>query len=286
MLHSSCYTFAFDGSSTAASHTAPPVFPYADSKARLSSGCDCSVYPDVPSGYSLVRSFSAAHRGESPNSRKLVLAQELFNCRQNTELIVGKKEESSPDECENLKNSLDNLSKICYNKHIVGTRKKVVRELALSSDRLCVHTHTGSGVFCFTRMHYTTCLGYCQYPFENFFPNMPKSRDKRLFLFLRKLCYIYPLSRCDMQHTNQISSPKRNCDTYIRTPYIKAAGQKLRCFLCINALCLWGAVLCCRTALGLRVSAVATSRYSQSEPCLQNCQGLQRSFLLTWKIAN
>ncbi len=60
-----------------------------------------------------------------------------------------KKEESSPDECENLKNSLDNLSKKCYNKHIVGTRKKVVRELALSSDCLCVydHTHTGSGVY-------------------------------------------------------------------------------------------------------------------------------------------
>ncbi len=145
MLHSSCYTFAFDGSSTAASHTAPPVFPSANRDCLLETAqiikrwCDCSVYPDVPSGYSLVRSFSAAHRGVSPNSRKLVLAQELFNCRQNTELVVGKKEESSPDECENLKNSLDNLSKICYNKHIVGTRKKVVRELALSSDRLCVY---------------------------------------------------------------------------------------------------------------------------------------------------
>lgn len=111
---------------------------------------------------------------------------------------------------------------------------------------VCVHTHTGSGVFCFTRIYYTTCLGYCQYPFENFFQNVPKSRDKRLFLSLRKLCYIYPLSRCDMWHTHQISSLKRNCDTYIRDPNRKTAGQKLRCFYVSTLCAFWGRVCVAR----------------------------------------
>lgn len=86
---------------------------------------------------------------------KVLTAENLFSHRsysiagKTLNSLWGKKEESSPDECENLKNSLDNLSKICYNKHIVGTRKKVVRGRQSSSDCLCVYfeIHTKDRVF-------------------------------------------------------------------------------------------------------------------------------------------
>ena len=50
---------------------------------------------------------------------------------------------------KNPKSSLDKLSKICYNKHTIGIRKKVVRGLPSSSDRRCMcgDTYIGSGVF-------------------------------------------------------------------------------------------------------------------------------------------
>ena len=38
----SCYTFAFDGLSTVAAHTAPPVL---SCRADFRGWCDCSVYP-------------------------------------------------------------------------------------------------------------------------------------------------------------------------------------------------------------------------------------------------
>lgn len=79
----SCYTFAFDGLSTVAARTTPPVL---SCRADLFRGwCDCSVYPtsrrDTRSTVFTVLQDGDGFCGVSPNSRKLVLTTEEFNCQ-------------------------------------------------------------------------------------------------------------------------------------------------------------------------------------------------------------
>lgn len=75
---------------------------------------------------------------------------------------------------KNPKSSLDKVSKICYNKHTKGIRKKVVRGLPSSSDRqhVCGHTHVGSGVFVLPKIiipHYWGIVKPLLEFFSNFF---------------------------------------------------------------------------------------------------------------------
>ncbi|MDE5995279.1 MAG: hypothetical protein K2G60_07180 [Oscillospiraceae bacterium] len=76
----SCYTFAFDGLSTAAAHTAPPVL---SCRADLAASVT-ALFTRYPIGILARPCFPYHHygdgfRGVSPNSRKLVLATEEFN---------------------------------------------------------------------------------------------------------------------------------------------------------------------------------------------------------------
>lgn len=79
----SCYTFAFDGLSAAASHTAPPVFFLPNT--QISAGVT-ALFTRFPTGYSLDRVYrnetATVVVAEVLTAEKLVLTTEEFNCRQ------------------------------------------------------------------------------------------------------------------------------------------------------------------------------------------------------------
>lgn len=148
------YTFAFDGSSAAATHTVPPV---SSCRSDFNGWCDCSVYL-FPNGI-LARPCSVSVRVVVA---EVLTAEDLFS-RQSYLILYGlfkftklffKKEELS-DECEKIQKLLTNISLICYNDIAYKSHPlKVFREFQLSSDRLCVcaHTRTQVRVFLFTHL--------------------------------------------------------------------------------------------------------------------------------------
>lgn len=73
----SCYTFAFDGLSAVATHTTPPVL-----SCRECGWCDCSVYPDITSGYSL--DWLDRNGTASVFLAKVLTAESLFSQQRNS----------------------------------------------------------------------------------------------------------------------------------------------------------------------------------------------------------
>lgn len=135
---------------------------------------------------------------------------------------------------KNPKSSLDKLSKICYNKHTKGIRKKVVRGLPSSSDRLCVrwHTRVGSGVFVLPKIIIPHCSGIVKPLLEIF---------SIFFLWdFRDICSTISADICIREfyfraEKENVIHISQSADTYIT---IKTAGQMLRrCAICITVSC-------------------------------------------------